>query len=233
MMYHVMIIEDDPMVASINRQYVEATPSFQTDRVFKSGTEALEYLKDHTTDLIILDYYTPLMNGDVFIDRLHAMGKTPAIIMVTSANDTDIVRSLLSRGVLDYLVKPFEYARFRTALERFAAQQEYLRGARPSLSQNAVDQVVAGPDPAAESVPQLSMVLNYATLNMIRRFLAEHPEGLFTSEQIAKQIHLSRITIRRYMNYLVDIGEIVSSIDYKTGGRPSIQYSLGRRNYTL
>lgn len=122
MMYHVMIIEDDPMVASINRQYVEATPSFQTDRVFKSGTEALEYLKDHTTDLIILDYYTPLMNGDVFIDRLHAMGKTPAIIMVTSANDTDIVRSLLSRGVLDYLVKPFEYARFRTALERFAAQ---------------------------------------------------------------------------------------------------------------
>ena len=45
------------------------------------------------------------------------MGKTPAIIMVTSANDTDIVRSLLSRGVLAYLVKPFEYARFRTALE--------------------------------------------------------------------------------------------------------------------
>ena len=41
MMYHVMIIEDDPMVASINRQYVEATPSFQTDRVFKSGAEAL------------------------------------------------------------------------------------------------------------------------------------------------------------------------------------------------
>ena len=114
-----------------------------------------------------------------------------------------------------------------------AAQQEYLRGARPSLSQNAIDQLFAGPDPAADSVPQLSKGLNEATLNMIRRFLAEHPEGLFTSEQIAEQIHLSRITIRRYMNYLVDIGEIVSSIDYKTGGRPSIQYSLGRRNYTF
>ena len=122
MMYHVMIIEDDPMVASINRQYVEATPSFQTDRVFKSGAEALEYLKDHTTDLIILDYYTPLMNGDVFIDRLHAMGKTPAIIMVPSANDTDIVRSLLSRGVLDYLVKPFSYENLTQALSRCSAE---------------------------------------------------------------------------------------------------------------
>ncbi len=173
------------------------------------------------------------MNGDVFIDRLHAMGKTPAVIMVTSANDTDIVRSLLSRGVLDYLVKPFEYARFRSALERFAAQQEYLQGARSSLSQSAIDQLFAGPDPTADSVPQLSKGLNEATLSMIRRFLADHPEGLFTSEQIAEQIHLSRITIRRYMNYLVDIGEIVSSIDYKTGGRPSIQYSLGRRDRTL
>lgn len=154
--------------------------------------------------------------------------------MVTSANDTDIVRSLLSRGVLDYLVKPFEYARFRTALERFAAQPGISAGLpRPSLSQNAIDQLFAGPDPAADSVPQLSKGLNEATLNMIRRFLAEHPEDLFTSEQIAEQIHLSRITIRRYMNYLVDIGEIVSSIDYKTGGRPSIQYSLGRRNYTF
>ena len=123
MMYHVMIIEDDPMVASINRQYVEATPSFQADRVFKSGAEALEYLKDHTTDLIILDYYTPLMNGDVFIDRLHAMGKTPAVIMVTSANDTDIVRSLLSRGVLDYLVKPISTADFSQTMDYYLSMK--------------------------------------------------------------------------------------------------------------
>lgn len=28
-MYHVIIIEDDPMVASINKQYVEVTPEFR------------------------------------------------------------------------------------------------------------------------------------------------------------------------------------------------------------
>ena len=59
---------------------------------------------------------------------------------------------------------------------------------------------------------------------MIRRFLAEHPEGLFTSEQIAEHVGLSRITVRRYVNYMVDQGEITSSIDYQTGGRPSIRY---------
>ena len=60
-MYHVIIIEDDPMVAAINRQYTEVCPAFRVDKVFKNGTEALEYLKKHTADLIILDYYTPLM----------------------------------------------------------------------------------------------------------------------------------------------------------------------------
>lgn len=226
-MYHVIIVEDDPMVAAINRQYVEVTPSFRVDRTFKSGAEALEYLKKNTADLIILDFYTPLMNGDEFIDKLHSMGKTPQIIMVTSANDADIVRSLFGRGVLDYLVKPFEYMRFKAALERFHEKQTYLEKASHSLSQNAIDQLFSRSESLSESAPQLSKGLNEATLSMIRRFLMEHRGSFYTSEQIAEQIHLSRITIRRYMNYLVDTGEIVSSIDYKTGGRPSIKYGFG------
>lgn len=227
-MYHVIIVEDDPMVASINRQYVEVTSPFQVDRVFKSGGDALEYFKKNNADLIILDYYTPLMNGAEFIDRLHSMGKSPSIIMVTSANDTDIVQSLLSRGVMDYLVKPFEYNRFKLALDRFHEKRKYLEKARDNLSQNAIDQLFTRSETAAEASPQLSKGLNESTLKLIRSFLAEHPEEFFTSEQIAEQIHLSRITIRRYMNYLVDTHEIISTIDYKTGGRPSIKYSLGK-----
>lgn len=229
-MYHVIIIEDDPMVASINKQYVEVTSPFQVDRVFKSGGDALEYLKKHTTDLIILDYYTPLMNGAEFIDRLHSMGQSPSIIMVTSANDTDIVQSLLSRGVMDYLVKPFEYVRFKQALDRFHEKQMYLNKSRENLSQSAIDQLFSRGDGGAESTPQLSKGLNESTLRMIRTFLEEHPDDYFTSEQVAEQIHLSRITIRRYLNYLVDTHEILSLIDYKTGGRPSIKYSFRKVN---
>lgn len=228
-MYRVIIVEDDPMVAAINKQYVEVTPSFRVDRTFKSGSEALEYLKKNPVDLIMLDFYTPLMNGDEFIDKLHSMGKTPSIIMVTSANDTDIVQSLLSRGVLDYLVKPFEYMRFKAALDRFKEKQAYLEKARENLSQNAIDQLFSISDSTPDSSPQLSKGLNESTLHMIRSFLKEHPGEFFTSEQVAEQTHLSRITIRRYMNYMVDTNEIFSTIDYKTGGRPSIKYGIGKQ----
>lgn len=222
-MYKVIIIEDDPMVASINKQYVELTPSFQVEGIFKSGITALQYLKNSDVDLIILDYYTPLMNGDEFIDQLHAAGKIPSIIMVTSANDAETVHKLISRGVIDYLVKPFEYERFKAALKRFAIRQGELETSVSDLRQNQIDRFFSGTDTSAKEAP-LTKGLNRQTLSMIRTFLIENPDSVWSSEQISEQIHLSRITARRYLNYLVEIGELVSTIDYQTGGRPSIKY---------
>ena len=203
-MYKVIIIEDDPMVASINKQYVELTSSFHVEATFKNGILALQYLQNCTVDLIILDYYTPQMNGDEFIDQLHAAGMTPAIIMVTSANDAETVRRLISRGVTDYLVKPFEYDRFKAALERFAKRQEELKTSTSAsdLGQAEIDRLFSVPDVSSQSAP----------------------EEVWSSEQISEQVHLSRITVRRYLNYLVETNELVSMIDYQTGGRPSIKY---------
>ena len=222
-MYKVIIIEDDPMVASINKQYVELTPSFQVEGIFKSGITALQYLKNSDVDLIILDYYTPLMNGDEFIDQLHAAGKIPSIIMVTSANDAETVHKLISRGVIDYLVKPFEYERFKAALKRFAIRQGELEASVSDLRQTQIDRFFSGTDTSAKETP-LTKGLNRQTLSMIRTFLIENPDSVWSSEQISEQIHLSRITARRYLNYLVEIGELVITIDYQTGGRPSIKY---------
>lgn len=97
-MYQVIIIEDDPMVAAIDKQYVEADSQFRVVRTFKSGGEALAHLPKLKADLIILDYYTPGMNGTEFVDQLHTLGESPFIIAVTSANDTHIVQGLLAGG---------------------------------------------------------------------------------------------------------------------------------------
>ena len=209
-MYHVIIIEDDPMVASINKQYVEVTPEFRVDRIFKNGSEALPYLKANPADLIILDYYPPVMNGGEFLDALHNAGLTPSVIMVTSANDTDIVRSLLNRGITDYLVKPFEYTRFKAALDRYTETNKYLEHSHGGLGQHDIDRLFSVNDQRADAKPSLAKGLNETTLAMIREYLQNNRNGFFTSEQIAEQIHLSRITIRRYMNYMVDTGEIIT-----------------------
>lgn len=224
-MYSVIIVEDDPMVASINRQYVELEPSFSVKQSFKSGQDALSRLSREEADLIILDYYMPLMTGKEFIDRLHSMGKAPSVIMVTSASDSAIVQELLSRGVLDYLVKPFERSRFRQALSRFAQTRSCLDGS-PELNQAEIDRLLSHMQPSSSSFQtELAKGLSETTLNLIRNFLQNRPGEFFSSEQIAEQVCLSRITIRRYVNYMLEMGEIISSVDYQTGGRPSIKYT--------
>ena len=226
MAYRVIIIEDDSMVAAIDRQYVESDRRFQVDGVFKSGGPALDYLAGHPADLIILDYYTPQMNGQEFLDRLRDLPQAPAVIAVTSANDPEIVENLLRRGVPDYLIKPFVFPRFRQALDRFLQRQVLLGQHAAGVDQQTIDRLIQLPDAPGAASGELSKGLNLSTLSMIREFFAAHPEEYFTSEQTAAQVHLSRITVRRYVAHMVETRELVSTIDYRTGGRPSIQYKF-------
>lgn len=227
-MYQVIIIEDDPMVAAINRQYIEDTPGFVVKSVFQNGAQALEYLKDNDVSLIILDYYTPMMSGMAFVDMLHGMGKAPAIIMVTSASDVQIVKSMFSRGVIDYLVKPFEYERFKAALERFKYTLARWEDACTALKQEEIDSVIVseGAGESKRMMQTLSKGLNESTMAMIRQFLSGNSTRFFTSEEIAGRVNLSRITVRRYMNYMLETNQVISTIDYQTGGRPSIKYKV-------
>lgn len=227
MCYQVMIVEDDPMVAAINKKYTETVPGFRVAGVFRNGAEGLEYLRGNHVDLVILDYYMPEMNGDVFMDRIREEGIQVSVIMVTSANSADTVRSLMLKGVRDYLVKPFELERFQAALERFRSNKELLTGAGSGMGQSELDRLFAGNAGSTVENDQsleLPKGLNDKTLEMVRSKMKENAGKKMTSEEIALMVGLSRITVRRYLGYLQDCGELTSEIDYRTGGRPGILY---------
>ena len=177
MCYQVMIVEDDPMVAAINKKYTETVPGFRVAGVFRNGAEGLEYLRSNHVDLVILDYYMPEMNGDVFMDRIREEGIQVSVIMVTSANSADTVRSLLLKGVRDYLVKPFELERFQAALERFRSTKELLTGAGSGMAQSELDRLFAGNAGSTvernESL-ELPKGLNDKTLQMVRSRMKEN-----------------------------------------------------------
>ena len=62
-MYKVLIVEDDPMVAMINEQYIKRNKNFQLVGKCKDGAAALEFLEHNTVDLLVLDVYMPHMDG--------------------------------------------------------------------------------------------------------------------------------------------------------------------------
>ena len=139
-MYHVVIVEDDNMIAMLDRKFVEQDGRFQVEREFSDGRSALAYLLDHPVDLLILDVYMPILTGVELLRELRRRGILTEAVMVTAANDPQTVDALLKLGVVDYLVKPFTYPRFRQALDAFCRHQEMM--AAETLDQEALDRVI-------------------------------------------------------------------------------------------
>ena len=221
-MYQVIIVEDDPMVAEIDKQYVEHNSKMAIAGIFQNGQDALDFVRTHPVDLIMLDYYMPVMDGRTFLVKLRAEGILADVIMVTAASEARHVSELYSYGVSDYLIKPFDYNRFQTALQKFVARKEAFSGDK-AFNQEELDKVIA---PEGQRSGQfVDKGIHPVTLEIICSFLREHKSEKLSIEDIAKNVSLSRVTLRRYMNYLIDKNSVSGGVDCSTGGRPSAVYT--------
>ena len=126
MRYQVVIVEDDPMVRMLDRSFVELDHRFTVAGEFQDGRAALQWLRNHPADLLILDVYMPSMTGVELLKALREEEIPLDAIMVTAANDAKTVDTLLHLGVVDYLVKPFGQERPQRALDAFCRFREAL-----------------------------------------------------------------------------------------------------------
>lgn len=220
-MIKVLIVEDDPMVAQIDKNYIEQLSQFKVVKTCNNGKDALQVLKQEKIDLIILDVYMPKLNGIEFLKEIRKKEIKTDVIMVTAAKEIDSLKQILSLGILDYLVKPFEYDRFIQALKKFLKKYELISNNKV-FNQSDIDSII---DTKVNNT-NIKKGLNEKTLELIKEFMKQNITKSYTSEEIAEHIGLSRVTVRRYTNYMIETNEITSEIDYSTGGRPSIKYKL-------
>ena len=141
MKYKVLIVEDDPMVAMINEQYVSKNPQFEVVTSCRNGKEVFEYLKNNKVDLIVLDVYMPYMTGVGILKKIRENNFPSEVIMVTAANDSNTIEETMHLGVIDYLIKPFAFERFQVALEKFVAHHTTL-SKNNVLDQSGIDNMI-------------------------------------------------------------------------------------------
>lgn len=222
-MYRAIIVEDDPMITQINSTFLEQDHRFQLVNTFQTGQQALSWLLVHQVDLLLLDLYMPEMTGLELLRELRSRGGSSDVIMVTAANDSHTVDALMKLGVTDYLVKPFTSQRFQQALDNFCRHREAI-SAHNSVSQTDLDALFS-PNIISPSSP-VPKGLQAHTLTHIQSCLSLMPDAGCTCELLAEHSGLSSVTVRRYLTYLVDCGKVSSRVNYDTGGRPSILYSI-------
>lgn len=101
----VLIAEDDENMSKILKLYLQKEGYF-VDAVF-NGADAVSYLEDRKTDLLILDWMLPRKNGIEVCRELKQMDIPVKVIMVTAKSTTENELSGLTAGADDYIKKPF------------------------------------------------------------------------------------------------------------------------------
>jgi two-component system response regulator MprA len=115
----ILIIEDDQAILKLLQRGL-AYEGYTVDTATE-GRAGLNAARDHTPDLVVLDWMLPGMDGLEVCHRLRTGGKMPILMLTAKDNIQDRVQGL-DAGADDYMVKPFNLdellARIRALLRR-------------------------------------------------------------------------------------------------------------------
>jgi DNA-binding LytR/AlgR family response regulator len=114
-----LIVEDEPLAAEVLEDYINQIPFLHLVKKCEDAIFALEILQKEKIDLIFLDIHLPKLKGLDFIKTL----ENPPKIIITSAYQ-DYAMQGYELNVIDYLIKPIEFDRFVSAVNKAHQKDE-------------------------------------------------------------------------------------------------------------
>lgn len=218
----VLIVDDEPMVAQINKRFTEGVEGFVVVGIATDGKQALEMLTTCQPELIILDIYMPEIDGAELLAVLRKQEVPVDIILVTAANDGEMINRIMRYGVMDYIIKPFKFDRYRSTLENYRAFKDKLVD-NNSFSQGELDKFfLAKKTKINKTLPKS---LHAQTLDSIIVLLTSKDTAL-SADEVAEEMGISRVTVRRYLEYLVGEGKMEMLLEYLPVGRPIHRFKM-------
>jgi len=218
----VLIVDDDPMVADINKNYTEAVAGFYVIAIAKNGKDAIDQINTVDIDLVILDIYLPEINGVDVLSLIRREEKNIDVIMITAADDSATVSRVLRQGVVAYITKPFKFDRYRLILENYKRHKQTILQ-KSNLEQSDIDNMLATPMHVEKQVTPKNF--HAQTLTLITNYLLGCSEPI-SAEELASGVGISRVTCRRYLEYLVNEGQLQMDLCYISVGRPIHRFTL-------
>ncbi|MFJ6281120.1 response regulator [Arthrobacter subterraneus] len=227
----VLVVEDDPIAAEAHALYVQRLDGFELAGSAATGSDALAILRGQrepaggVVDLVLLDMNLPDLHGLDIIRRIRGSGSSVDIIAITAVRELGVVRSAISSGIVQYLIKPFTYSAFSEKLGNYRQFRENLQAQASSTTQSEVDNALAALRPASQG--SLPKGLSEETLRAVVSFLSSASEPV-SAVEAASALELSRVTARRYLEHLADSGSARRMPRYGTRGRPELEYTWNR-----
>ncbi len=227
-----LIIDDDIAVAGIHHGFLLARGGFEVVGMAHTGQDGLDQAAALRPELVLLDIHLPDMTGLEVLQRLRNRHSPVDVLVITASRELDTVRGAMAGGVLAYLVKPFTSQALNDRLSEYQLLRRELAAglAAGPLDQAHIDRLVAParrPVPAGPAEPsghaRLPKGLSRPTLEAVVEALSSSREDV-SAAGLALQVGLSRVSARRYLEYLVAHGSARLTPRYGAAGRPENRY---------
>lgn len=226
----IVLIEDDPMVREVNRQFIENVAGFIVVGQAANGVEGLQMIQELQPDLVFMDIFMPEKNGINTLEKIRNENIEVDVITVTAANDMQTVQRILHLGVFDYIMKPFSFERVKHTLENYRNYKLKI-SSKSALTQGDLDELRSFNRQVAkqEKIENVSIFedlpkgFNRNTLQKVLDYVKLQAEGV-SAEDVASAVGIARVTARRYLDFLEKQTYIFMDVHYGGVGRPVNYY---------
>ncbi len=111
--YNVLIVDDEFLARKLLSEYVSKVEILNLVDTCPDATSAMQVLNKENIDILFLDIQMPDISG---MEMLKLLNNRPSVVLTTAYSEYAV--DAFSLGVVDYLLKPFDYARFMQAINK-------------------------------------------------------------------------------------------------------------------
>lgn len=185
-MNKVLIVEDDQLIAELERDYLEAG-GFEVEIVL-DGNQGMERALAGDWDTLILDVMLPGKNGFEVCREVRKSLNLPVIMVTAKKEDVDKIRGL-GLGADDYMVKPFSPSELVARVKSHIQIHERLLEHREQQKDNGIIVKNLSIHPRARRVYLDNEEMNLANKEFeLLLFLAENPNIVFSKDTLFDRI---------------------------------------------
>ncbi len=209
-----LLVDDEPLAIKLLQNHIAQLGDIEVIGACPNAVKALNFLKQHTVDLLFLDIQMPCLSG---IDLLKTVRSPPKVIFMTAFPDYALDGYDLD--VIDYLLKPITFDRFFRGVERYRRAVEHVEPIIPSITTDRFIFIKSGYKQVKielseilfiESIKDYIKVRTYQK-DIVARYKISEIEAEFGSRGFLRVhrsfvVNLSRVTA--FSPQVVEMGEL-------------------------
>jgi two-component system, LytTR family, response regulator LytT len=216
-----VIVDDEFPGVQLIREYCSKMDTIELVSTFTKALEAFEYLKENKIDILLLDIQMPIMSG---IDVLKKLPEKPMCIFIT-ANPEYAVKAF-ELDVIDYLVKPVSFERFKKSVEKACEYHQYKMNDSNAITEKHYLMIKAGYKIAKIDIAEINWIEGSGEYVKI----VTDEKTLLALDSLSNYIDnlLPKGFIRVHKSFIVPLAKISSFSSTSVTLKNKTEFTIGR-----